>query len=109
MARRAATEPKIGFNSVVLAASLAMFRPSMAVFNKERAPSRPIGRWDLSVMVEMWVATRKRWGVEAVMKGQNPYHDGRPPWYRASYSGIHSVENLSDRFHRCHEFGDECG
>ena len=51
--RRVVTEPKIGFSGVMLAVSLAMFRPLMATFNAERISSCPFGRWDLSVMVGM--------------------------------------------------------
>ena len=43
MARRVATEPKIGFTGLVLAAALAMFRSSMATFKVEIISSRPIG------------------------------------------------------------------
>ena len=46
-------ESKIGFTGVAFAASLAMFRFSMVIFNAERYPSCPIGRWNLSVMIEM--------------------------------------------------------
>ena len=34
-------------------AAFAKFRVSMVTFNKERAPSRPFGCWDLAAMVEM--------------------------------------------------------
>ena len=59
--RRMATEPKTALAGVMLEISLARFRPSMAMFSEERTPSRPLGCWDLSVMVE----TQGGWG-EAV-------------------------------------------
>lgn len=53
MVRRAATEPNTGFTGVVLVASLAMFRTSMAIFNAGISLPPPLRRWDLSVMVEV--------------------------------------------------------
>ena len=53
MVRRTATEPKTGFTGVVLVASLAMIRPSMAMFNAGITLPPPFRRWDLSAMVEM--------------------------------------------------------
>ena len=53
MVRRRATDPKTGFAGVVLVASLAMFRPSMAIFNAGMTLPRPSCRWGLSVMVEI--------------------------------------------------------
>ena len=50
--RRMATEPKTALAGVMFESSLARFRPSIAIFSEERTPSRPFGRWDLSVMVE---------------------------------------------------------
>ena len=46
-----ATVPKAAFAGVTLETSLARLRPSMAIFNVERTPSRPFG-CGLSVMVE---------------------------------------------------------
>ena len=43
----------MGFTGVVLVASLAMFRPSMAIFNAGMTLPRPFCRWSLSVMVEI--------------------------------------------------------
>ena len=37
---------------MLLEASFAMLRPSMAIFSAEIAPSRPFGDWEMSVMVE---------------------------------------------------------
>ena len=51
--RRMVTEPKTALAGVMLETSFARFRVSMATFSKERAPSRPFGRWDLAAMVEM--------------------------------------------------------
>ena len=53
MVKRRATDPKMGFTGVVLVASLAMFRPLMAIFNAGMALPRPFCRWGLSVMVKM--------------------------------------------------------
>ena len=47
-----ATGPKTGPAGVLLEASFAILRPSMATFNAEIAPSRPFGGWVVSVMVE---------------------------------------------------------
>ena len=52
MVRRAATDAKTGFTGVVFVASFAMLRTPMAMFNAETALPRPLGRWELSVMVE---------------------------------------------------------
>ena len=41
MVRRTDTEPKTGFTGVVLVASLATFRPSMAIFNAGMTLPRP--------------------------------------------------------------------
>jgi len=58
MVRRMATDPKTALAGVMLESSLARFRPSMATSNEERIPSRPLRRWDLSVMVENEKAMR---------------------------------------------------
>ena len=47
-----ATEPKTGFTGVVLVASLARFRKSMAVFKAGTTLLRPFRCWESSVMVE---------------------------------------------------------
>ena len=52
MVRRTLTEPKTTVAGVMLESSFAKFRPSMATLSEEKTPSRPFGRWDLSVMVE---------------------------------------------------------
>jgi hypothetical protein len=41
------TELKTAFAGVTLEISFARFRPSMARFNAERVPSRPLGWWEL--------------------------------------------------------------
>ena len=46
------TEPKTALAGVILEISFARFKASMAIFNAEIAPSRPLGRWDLGSMVE---------------------------------------------------------
>ena len=53
MVRRMATEPKTGFTGVVLVASFAMFKPSIAKFNVGITLLRAFGRWELADMVEM--------------------------------------------------------
>ena len=53
MVRRMATEPKTEFTGVVLVASFAMFRPSMAIFNAGMTLPRPFCRWELSVIAEI--------------------------------------------------------
>ena len=60
MVRRAATEPKTGFIGVVLVASFITFNPLMATFNAGITLPPPFRRWDVSVMVEMQVATGER-------------------------------------------------
>ena len=52
MVRRVATELKTGFTGVVLVASLARLRASMAVFNAGVTFPRLFCRLELSVMVE---------------------------------------------------------
>ena len=73
MVRRRATEPKTGFTGVVLVASLAMFRPLMAMFNAGIA-LLPFCRWGLSVMVEMQGERE-----EAVRKSSSCNRHGRHP------------------------------
>ena len=51
MVRSVATEPKMGFTGVVLVASLARFRTSMAVFKAGMTLPLPFRRWELSVIV----------------------------------------------------------
>ena len=52
MVRSVATEPKTGFTGVVLVASFAKFRTSMAVFKAGTTLPLPFRRWELSVMVK---------------------------------------------------------
>ena len=40
------TEPKTTLAGVMLEASFARFKASMATFNEERVPPRPFGCWD---------------------------------------------------------------
>ena len=54
MVRRMATEPKTGFTGVVLVASFAMFRPSMAIFNAGITLPRPFFRWESSVIAKIY-------------------------------------------------------
>ena len=72
----------MGFTGVVLVASLAMFRASMAIFNAGITLPPPFHRWDLSAMSKGEVATRKQWGVEAMRKSPIACQDGRSPGYR---------------------------
>ena len=53
MVRSVATAPMTGPPGVVLVASFAMFRTSMAVFKAGMTLPLPFRRWELSVMVEM--------------------------------------------------------
>ena len=46
------TEPKMVLAGVILESSLARSKASMAAFNAEIAPSRPLGRWDSTSMVK---------------------------------------------------------
>ena len=78
MVRRRATEPKTGFTGVVLVASLAMFRPLMAMFNAGMA-LLPFCRC-LSVMVEMQGGHE-----EAVRKNPSGNECGRPSRDRAPH------------------------
>jgi len=50
--RRVLTEPKASLAGVILEVSTAWCIASMAEFNAEIAPSRPLGRWDSTFMVE---------------------------------------------------------
>jgi hypothetical protein len=52
IARMTLTEPKTAFAGVILESSFARFKASMAAFNVEIVPSRPLGRWDSASMVE---------------------------------------------------------
>ena len=52
MVRRVATEPKTGFTGVVLVASFARFRASMAIFKAGITLPRPFRRLELSAMIE---------------------------------------------------------
>ena len=63
--RRMATEPNTALAGAMIEASLARFRPSMAMFSEERTPSLPFGCWDLSAMVKAqgsWEKARLRAG-----------------------------------------------
>ena len=64
------TDPKTGFTGVVLVASFAILRPSMAIFSAEVTLPRPFGRCELSVMVESRGSHEK-----AVRRGENPNPD----------------------------------
>ena len=59
MVRRTATDPKTGFTGVVLVASFAILRPSMATFSADITLLLPFGRWELSVMVETQGSDKK--------------------------------------------------
>ena len=63
--RRILTEPKTALAGVILETSFARFMASMAMFNEERVPSRPFGRWVLAAIVE------KTWRREhGLMRGR---------------------------------------
>ena len=53
MVRSAATAPMTGPPGVVLVASFAMFRTSMAAFKAGMTLPLPFRRWELSVMAKM--------------------------------------------------------
>ena len=52
VARRTPEEASATSAGVVLVTPFAPFKELMAMFSEERAPSHPLGRWDLVVMVE---------------------------------------------------------
>ena len=67
MVRRVETEAKTGFAGVLLVASLARVRASMAIFKAGIALPRPFRRWELSAMVETqgsWEEAVRRKGCE---------------------------------------------
>ena len=49
--RRILTDPKTALAGVMLDISFARFMASMAIFNEERVPSCPFGRWALVAIV----------------------------------------------------------
>ena len=64
IARTVLTEPKRALAGAILESFFARFKVSMAVFNADIAPSRPLGRWDLTSMDE----TRTRGGHERTVQ-----------------------------------------
>jgi hypothetical protein len=50
--RRILAEVNAALAGVTLVAPFARFKAPMATFSDERAPSRPLGLWDLSAVVE---------------------------------------------------------
>ena len=60
------TEPKTALAGVMLEASFARFKASMAVFNTETTPSCSLGRWDSVFIVEVEVAGREPCSAEAM-------------------------------------------
>ena len=66
------TEPKTAPAGVILESSLARFKASIAVFNVEIAPSRPLGRWDLSSMVETRGNCERTVRCESYEEGPEP-------------------------------------
>jgi len=65
--RRVATEPKTALVGGIFEV-FAGLKSSMASFNAEMAPSRPLGRWELTSMVE--VVARRGCGVRAVRQAR---------------------------------------
>jgi len=53
VARIMVTEPKTALAGAIPEASFARFKASIAVFNSEMSPSRPLDRWDPAFMVEI--------------------------------------------------------
>ena len=86
--RSKATGPKTGFAGVLLVASFAILRASMAMFSAEIPRSRPFGGWESSVMVESQGNHEKP--VRRGGAGPNQYE--RLSYYRAS----------------CRTIGEEC-
>jgi hypothetical protein len=64
--RRALTEPNAALAGAISTMSFARFKASMAIFNEERAPSRPFGRREFASMVETRGSCGERCGVQAV-------------------------------------------
>ena len=88
--RRTATVPKTALAGVMLEIFSARSMASMAAFNVETAPSRPVGRWDFVAMVE---TARRRCSVR---KNPNPDRDERPSCHEspASCEQSHSVKRI---------------
>jgi len=65
--RRVLTEPKTVLAGVMFEISSLSFKDSMAAFNTRIVPSRPVGRWASTSMVEVqgsWERTVRREGSE---------------------------------------------
>ena len=56
--RRSLVELNATLAGAMLETSFAIFKISTAAFSEERTPSRPFGRWALSVIVQMEKAMR---------------------------------------------------
>jgi len=70
--RRILTDPKTALAGVMLEISFARFMASIAMFNEERVPSRPFGRWDLAAIVKIQRGGEKAVSREAVKRGSGP-------------------------------------
>ena len=72
MASRTLVEANAVFTGMMLEASLARLRASMAKFSEERAPPCSVGCWDSVAMVETQDSHEEAVrGVHAVRKNQN--------------------------------------
>ena len=67
------TDPKAALAGVILESSFARFMASIAAFNVEIMPSRPLGRWGSASMVET------RSGCEESVRREG-YKESSEPW-----------------------------
>jgi hypothetical protein len=61
--RRVLTEPKIALTGAILEVISARFMASMAAFNAEVTPSRPLSCWDSAFMVGTRGICENTWGL----------------------------------------------
>ena len=95
--RTTLTEPKTALAGVMLETSFARFKASMAALNAEVAPSRSLGRWDVSVIE---TETQDGCGETAWRAGRkipNPNSGGRPSCHRKR-AGWTCVRGLNIEF-----------
>ena len=75
---RMLTDPKTALAGVILETSFARFMASMAIFNEERAPSRPFGRLSFASIVGTQGSGENTVLREAMRKIISPDRDRRP-------------------------------
>ena len=91
--RATPTEPKTALAGVIVEASFARFKASMAAFNVETAPSRSLGRLEGSAMVVKTEGScGERRGTQAVGKAVNPDRDEPHLSWRPSCKQVHLVK-----------------